>query len=60
MWIDGLQVGGGITESNAEEWLKAGAEKVSLEQTVLAKYGTDGFKLKRPRQLLRILPCRSS
>lgn len=29
---DGLQVGGGINESNAQEWLDAGAEKVrSLE-----------------------------
>ena len=27
---DGLQVGGGITEENAEEWLQAGAEKVRL------------------------------
>jgi imidazole glycerol phosphate synthase subunit HisF len=26
---DGLQVGGGITEDNAEQWLQAGAEKVS-------------------------------
>jgi len=27
--VDGLQVGGGITEDNAEQWLQAGAEKVS-------------------------------
>ena len=28
-WKDGLQVGGGINEENAEEWLQAGASKVS-------------------------------
>ncbi|CAG8487508.1 2876_t:CDS:2, partial [Acaulospora morrowiae] len=27
-WPGGLQIGGGITVGNAEEWLKAGAEKV--------------------------------
>jgi phosphoribosylformimino-5-aminoimidazole carboxamide ribotide isomerase len=27
-WPGGMQVGGGITESNAEEWLRAGASKV--------------------------------
>ncbi|MDN9006677.1 HisA/HisF-related TIM barrel protein, partial [Staphylococcus aureus] len=27
-WPAGLQVGGGITVSNAQEWLDAGAEKV--------------------------------
>lgn len=26
---DGLHVGGGITEENAQEWIDAGAEKVS-------------------------------
>lgn len=29
-WPGGMQVGGGINEENAEEWLKAGASKVSL------------------------------
>ena len=38
-----MQVGGGITESNAEEWLKAGAEKVSLEQIVFADDHNDVF-----------------
>lgn len=28
-WKGGMQVGGGITEKNAHEWIKAGAEKVS-------------------------------
>jgi hypothetical protein len=27
-WPGGLQVGGGISELNAEEWLRVGAEKV--------------------------------
>jgi len=26
--VDGLHVGGGITEDNAQEWIDAGAEKV--------------------------------
>lgn len=29
-WRGGMQVGGGINEDNAEEWLQAGASKVSL------------------------------
>lgn len=28
-WPGGLQVGGGITDQNAREWIDAGAEKVS-------------------------------
>jgi phosphoribosylformimino-5-aminoimidazole carboxamide ribotide isomerase len=28
-WKGGLQVGGGITEKNAREWIERGAEKVS-------------------------------
>lgn len=27
-WPGGLQVGGGITDANAKEWIEAGAEKV--------------------------------
>lgn len=27
-WPGGLQVGGGITDGNAKEWIEAGAEKV--------------------------------
>lgn len=27
-WPGGLQIGGGITEANAREWLDAGASKV--------------------------------
>lgn len=29
-WPGGLQVGGGINDSNAKEWIEAGAEKVCL------------------------------
>ena len=29
-WPNGLQVGGGINESNAKEWIDRGAEKVAL------------------------------
>jgi phosphoribosylformimino-5-aminoimidazole carboxamide ribotide isomerase len=29
-WPGGLQVGGGIQVSNAQEWIDAGAEKVRL------------------------------
>lgn len=29
-WDGGMQVGGGITEKNAKEWISRGAEKVSM------------------------------
>lgn len=29
-WKNGMQVGGGITEKNAREWIERGAEKVSV------------------------------
>lgn len=29
-WPGGLQIGGGITDSNAKEWIEAGAERVSI------------------------------
>ena len=29
-WKGGMQVGGGITEANAREWIERGAERVSL------------------------------
>jgi hypothetical protein len=31
-WPGGMQVGGGITEKNAAEWIAKGAEKVSLNR----------------------------
>lgn len=32
-WKGGMQVGGGITEKNAREWIERGAEKVSSSNT---------------------------
>lgn len=32
-WPNGLQVGGGITDSNALEWIQRGAEKVNILTT---------------------------
>jgi len=32
-WPNGLQVGGGITEKNAAQWIDLGAEKVCLVQS---------------------------
>ncbi len=29
-WPEGLQIGGGITDSNAKQWIDAGAERVGL------------------------------
>jgi phosphoribosylformimino-5-aminoimidazole carboxamide ribotide isomerase len=29
-WPGGLQLGGGITDQNAEEWIGRGAEKVTI------------------------------
>lgn len=29
-WKGGMQVGGGITEKNAAEWIERGADKVSF------------------------------
>lgn len=32
-WKGGMQVGGGITEKNAAEWIERGADKVSFTQS---------------------------
>ena len=34
-WQGGMQVGGGINEDNAKEWLDAGASKVSRSRAML-------------------------
>lgn len=34
-WPGGLQVGGGITDANAREWIEAGAEKVRFPDAVI-------------------------
>jgi phosphoribosylformimino-5-aminoimidazole carboxamide ribonucleotide (ProFAR) isomerase len=36
-WPGGMQVGGGINEDNAKEWLNAGASKVSSVAIVTAQ-----------------------
>lgn len=33
-WPGGLQVGGGVTDGNAREWIDAGAEKVRMNEWV--------------------------
>jgi phosphoribosylformimino-5-aminoimidazole carboxamide ribonucleotide (ProFAR) isomerase len=35
-WEAGMQVGGGITERNARDWIDRGAEKVSADQSLFA------------------------
>lgn len=34
-WKGGLQVGGGITDQNARQWIERGAEKVCLLQSAI-------------------------
>lgn len=57
-WKGGLQVGGGITEANAQEWLDAGADKVcSHVHTLLSSSLSPvsaAFRLGHP--LLRLSP----
>ncbi|KAK4190077.1 phosphoribosylformimino-5-aminoimidazole carboxamide ribotide isomerase [Podospora australis] len=36
-WPNGLQVGGGITDANAKEWIEAGAEKVIITSYLFPK-----------------------
>ncbi|BGP54412.1 hypothetical protein JCM8202_000846 [Rhodotorula sphaerocarpa] len=45
-WPNGLQVGGGINESNAKEWLDAGAEKVIVTSYLFpgAKFNEDRLR----------------
>lgn len=37
-WPDGMHVGGGINESNAKQWIEAGAQKVSLQERLVSWY----------------------
>jgi phosphoribosylformimino-5-aminoimidazole carboxamide ribotide isomerase len=37
-WKGGMQVGGGITEANAKEWIDRGAEKVSFVNYYLRNF----------------------
>ncbi|KAK6435678.1 Enzyme that catalyzes the fourth step in the histidine pathway [Oleoguttula sp. CCFEE 5521] len=51
-WRDGLQVGGGITNANAKEWVEAGAEKVIITSFLFP----DGkFSLSRLESVLKAL-----
>jgi phosphoribosylformimino-5-aminoimidazole carboxamide ribotide isomerase len=36
-WKGGMQIGGGITEKNARDWIERGAEKVSILQVEVTK-----------------------
>lgn len=40
-WPNGLQVGGGVKDSNAKEWLDAGAERVRSLNTVFVLFYSD-------------------
>jgi len=41
-WPGGLQVGGGITDQNAREWIDAGAEKVCVAPAFFYAHGMRG------------------
>lgn len=42
-WPGGLQVGGGINDKNAKEWIDAGAEKVNITRYELCSYSVADF-----------------
>lgn len=46
-WRDGMQVGGGITEANAQEWLNNGASKVIVTSYLFPNGKFDEDRLKR-------------
>ncbi|GAA5865324.1 hypothetical protein JCM3774_004938 [Rhodotorula dairenensis] len=46
-WPNGLQVGGGINEANAQEWLDAGAEKVIVTSYLFPGAKFDEDRLRR-------------
>lgn len=50
-WPGGLQVGGGINDNNAKEWIDAGAEKVNITRYKLCNHGVGIFFLCRLSQL---------
>ncbi|KAK5121898.1 Histidine biosynthesis bifunctional protein hisB [Meristemomyces frigidus] len=56
-WSGGLQVGGGIKDSNAREWIDAGAERVIIT-SFLFPFGT--FSLERLQSVLKSLDGDSS
>ncbi|ORX39740.1 histidine biosynthesis enzyme 1--5-imidazole-4-carboxamide isomerase [Kockovaella imperatae] len=46
-WPDGMQVGGGMNEENAEDWLNAGAEKVIVTSWLFPNATCDMDRLRR-------------
>ncbi|RVX68126.1 1-(5-phosphoribosyl)-5-[(5-phosphoribosylamino)methylideneamino] imidazole-4-carboxamide isomerase [Exophiala mesophila] len=51
-WPGGLQIGGGITDSNAKEWIEAGAEKVIITSFL---FPNGKFSLERLESVLSSL-----
>ncbi|KAK3676525.1 Enzyme that catalyzes the fourth step in the histidine pathway [Recurvomyces mirabilis] len=51
-WPDGLQVGGGIKDSNAADWINAGAERVIITSFL---FPSGAFSLKRLQSVLKTL-----
>lgn len=39
-WPGGLQVGGGINDKNAAQWMEAGADKVGMHRIACHHYGS--------------------
>lgn len=51
-WPNGLQVGGGIKDSNAKEWIDAGAERVIITSFL---FPSSSFSLERLQSVLKAL-----
>ncbi|KAF2128620.1 Phosphoribosylformimino-5-aminoimidazole carboxamide ribotide isomerase [Dothidotthia symphoricarpi CBS 119687] len=51
-WKNGMQVGGGINETNAREWIERGAEKVIITSYL---FPSSAFSLERLRAVLAAL-----
>ncbi|KAF2012723.1 Phosphoribosylformimino-5-aminoimidazole carboxamide ribotide isomerase [Aaosphaeria arxii CBS 175.79] len=57
-WQGGMQVGGGVTEKNAAEWIKAGADKASISCCVIITsylFPESKFSLERLQAVLKAL-----
>jgi phosphoribosylformimino-5-aminoimidazole carboxamide ribotide isomerase len=53
-WPNGLQIGGGITDENARQWIQAGAEKVVLDFV----FHLENYRLSSPEKDLSFLARR--
>ncbi|KAG8706445.1 Enzyme that catalyzes the fourth step in the histidine pathway [Ceratobasidium sp. 395] len=51
-WPGGLQIGGGMTEANAHEWLQAGASKIIVTSYL---FPSQRFSLQRLQSLSRLI-----